>query len=74
MVLSLVSEIGFYPDNQFAELKGFFEVIVGPDVKSLLDVVDSAFCSLKLTFIWRFNGFKPKNESDIDTSRFGTSR
>ncbi len=27
--------------------------------------------NLKLTFIWRFNGFKPKN-SDIDTSRFGT--
>ncbi|MCM1094243.1 MAG: TonB-dependent receptor [Lachnospiraceae bacterium] len=26
----------------------------------------------KLTFIWRFNGFKPKNESNIDTSRFGT--
>lgn len=30
--------------------------------------------SVKLTFIWCFNGFKPKNESDIDTSRFGTSR
>ena len=27
--------------------------------------------NLKLTFIWRFNGFKPK-ETDIDTSRFGT--
>ncbi len=27
--------------------------------------------NLKLTFIWRFNGFKPKN-ADIDTSRFGT--
>lgn len=30
--------------------------------------------NLKLTFVWRFNGFKPKNDSDsdIDTSRFGT--
>ncbi len=28
--------------------------------------------SLRLTFIWRFNGFKAKNDSDIDTSRFGT--
>lgn len=27
--------------------------------------------NLKLTFIWRFNGFKPKNDSDVDTSRFG---
>lgn len=27
--------------------------------------------NLKLTFIWRFNGFKPK-ETNIDTSRFGT--
>ncbi len=27
--------------------------------------------NLKLTFIWRFNGFKPK-ETGIDTSRFGT--
>jgi len=27
--------------------------------------------NLKLTFIWRFNGFKPKN-TGIDTSRFGT--
>ena len=27
--------------------------------------------NLKLTFIWRFNGFKPK-ENTIDTSRFGT--
>lgn len=27
--------------------------------------------NVKLTFIWRFNGFKPK-DSDIDTSRFGT--
>lgn len=25
--------------------------------------------NLKLTFIWRFNGFKPK-DSNIDTSRF----
>ena len=29
--------------------------------------------SLKLTFIWRFNGFKPKDTS-IDTSRFGTGK
>ena len=29
--------------------------------------------NLKLTFIWRFNGFKPKN-TDIDTSRFGTGK
>ncbi|WP_305141285.1 outer membrane beta-barrel family protein [uncultured Muribaculum sp.] len=28
--------------------------------------------NLKLTFIWKFNGFKPKNDSSIDTSRFGT--
>ncbi len=28
--------------------------------------------NFKLTFIWRFNGFKPKNDSGIDTSRFGT--
>lgn len=28
--------------------------------------------SLKLTFIWRFNGFKPKDNNGIDTSRFGT--
>ncbi len=27
--------------------------------------------NLKLTFIWRFNGFKPK-DTNIDTSRFGT--
>lgn len=27
--------------------------------------------NLKLTFIWRFNGFKPK-DVDMDTSRFGT--
>ncbi len=30
--------------------------------------------SLKLTFVWRFNGFKPKDENIIDTSRFGTGR
>lgn len=30
-------------------------------------------CNFKLTFIWRFNGFKPKN-TDIDTSRFGTGQ
>ncbi len=30
--------------------------------------------SLKLTFIWRFNGFKPKDDGTIDTSRFGTGR
>ena len=29
--------------------------------------------NLKLTFIWRFNGFRPKDNS-IDTSRFGTGR
>ena len=29
--------------------------------------------NLKLTFIWRFNGFKPK-DSGIDTSRFGTGK
>ncbi len=28
--------------------------------------------NLKLTFIWRFNGFKPKDNGSIDTSRFGT--
>lgn len=30
--------------------------------------------NLKLTFIWRFNGFKPKDNNSIDTSRFGTGR
>lgn len=30
--------------------------------------------NLKLTFIWRFNGFRPKDNSIIDTSRFGTGR
>ncbi len=29
--------------------------------------------NLKLTFIWRFNGFKPK-DVEIDTSRFGTGK
>lgn len=29
--------------------------------------------NLKLTFIWRFNGFKPQ-APDIDTSRFGTGK
>ena len=29
--------------------------------------------NLKLTFIWQFHGFKPK-DSNIDTSRFGTGR
>lgn len=29
--------------------------------------------NFKLTFIWRFNGFKPKN-TGIDTSRFGTGQ
>lgn len=29
--------------------------------------------NVKLTFMWRFNGFKPK-DSDIDTSRFGTGK
>lgn len=28
--------------------------------------------NLKLSFVYRFNGFKPKNDSNIDTSRFGT--
>jgi hypothetical protein len=28
--------------------------------------------NLKLSFIWKFNGFKPKNDYRIDTSRFGT--
>ncbi len=28
--------------------------------------------NLKLTFIWCFNGFKPKSDTTIDTSRFGT--
>lgn len=30
--------------------------------------------NLKLTFIWRFNGFKPKDSGNIDTSRFGTGK
>lgn len=30
--------------------------------------------NFKLTFLWRFNGFKPKNEPTIDSSRFGTGR
>ena len=30
--------------------------------------------NLKLTFIWRFNGFKPKNDSGIDATRFGTGK
>ena len=29
--------------------------------------------NLKFSFIWRFNGFKPKDTS-VDTSRFGTGR
>ena len=29
--------------------------------------------NLKLTFIWRFNGFQPK-DTEIDTSRFGTGK
>lgn len=29
--------------------------------------------NLKLTFIWRFNGFKPK-DNNIDVSRFGTGK
>jgi len=28
--------------------------------------------NLKLTFIWRFNGFRPTSDASIDTSRFGT--
>lgn len=30
--------------------------------------------NLKVTFIWRFNDFKPKNDSGIDTSRFGSGK
>lgn len=30
--------------------------------------------NIKLTFIWRFNGFKPKENNIIDTSRFGTGK
>ncbi len=29
--------------------------------------------SVSLSFVWRFNGFKPK-DTDIDTSRFGTGK
>lgn len=30
---------------------------------------------LKLSFVWRFNGFKPKDDTvEIDTSRFGTGK
>ncbi len=29
--------------------------------------------NLRITFIWRFNGFKPKSPPTPDTSRFGTS-
>lgn len=28
--------------------------------------------NIKLSFIWRFNGFKPKDTPHIDTTRFGT--
>lgn len=28
--------------------------------------------NLKLTFIWRFNGFKPKEQEKVDATRFGT--
>ncbi len=28
--------------------------------------------NLKLSFVYRFNGFKPKNDSTIDTSGLGT--
>lgn len=30
--------------------------------------------NLKFTFVWRFNGFRPKESTDIDTSRFGTGK
>ena len=30
--------------------------------------------NIKLTFIWRFNGFKPKENNIINTSRFGTGK
>jgi len=29
--------------------------------------------NLKMTFIWQFTGFNPK-DADIDTSRFGTGK
>ena len=34
-------------------------------------VVHDMMQSISLSFVWRFNGFKPK-DTDIDTSRFGT--
>ncbi|MDE7347748.1 MAG: outer membrane beta-barrel protein [Muribaculaceae bacterium] len=34
-------------------------------------IVHDMMHSLNLSFVWRFNGFKPK-DTDIDTSRFGT--
>ncbi len=30
--------------------------------------------SLSMTFTWRFNGFRPKEDTTIDTSRYGTGR
>ena len=30
--------------------------------------------NFKLAFIYRFNGFKPKKEADIDISRFGAGQ
>lgn len=36
-------------------------------------IVHDMIRSLSLSFIWRFNGFKPK-DMEIDTSRFGTGK
>lgn len=41
--------------------------------RQLNEIVYDMTRNLKLTFIWRFNGFKPKDNS-IDTSRFGTGK
>ena len=30
--------------------------------------------SLSMTFTWRFNGFRPKEDTTIDTSRYGTGK
>ena len=34
-------------------------------------IADNVTRNLTLSFVWRFNGFKPKS-SAVDTSRFGT--
>lgn len=36
-------------------------------------IVHDMMRSISLNFVWRFNGFKPK-DTDIDTSRFGTGK